>query len=299
MLVDTGTLTEIPWKSATGGCNGLSAYHISFRDFVHQRSDAMLSTVSEWCTSGSPNGLSVFQLGRDTLAIKYQHTTEGHQLPGDDGRVYTANGGLFDRNLSAKGRIAGQQLFPGIGGILYLGMDGKGDFTVYQCGATTPLVRWGAFPDWGAEEQRRNDQRLSAWTTNSFSFDKQIVFDPLHGRIVMIPNALDRIVQRPFDAKRVLEAAGIDYLVVCSRPPMSAPLGKPWIYQVRTLSKAGGVSCSLESGPDGMTVASDGKVSWTPKGAVGTCEGVILLVKDKSGEQRFHSFDVWVAGPER
>ncbi len=48
-----------------------------------------------------------------------------------------------------------------------------------------------------------------------------------------------------------------------------------------------------------MMVGADGKVTWTPKSPPGTREGVIVLVKDKGGDQCYHTFDLWVVAAGR
>lgn len=291
VLFQCESLTLVPWTGVVDakGSTTPTCPNDSVQDFIHQRSDATLSLISEWSSSHSPSGLVAMTVNGSFMCIRYGHNSVGTISVGDDGRMYTASGEIFNRVLANKGSLPGQKLFPGLGGILYLGVNVNGVITVYACGSTIPLAKAGKFPGFPLE---MIPDRIGHWTKELFTLDKQVIFDPIHGRLIIIPMSLDKIIHRPFNMKSIMESAGIDFLLVTSRPSLTAPRGKPWAYQVQTLSKAGGVSCTLESGPEGMVITADGRISWTPTQA-GRRESVIVLVKDTGGGQVYHNFEVF------
>ncbi len=113
--------------------------------------------------------------------------------------------------------------------------------------------------------------------------------------IAVLPPSNDQVVLHKFDADAALEKSGEDYLLVTSRPPREAKAGATFAYPIQVKSKQGGVTYKLDSGPKGMTVSAEGVVSWavsadTPAGA----HEVILTVRDKAGQEVFHTFAVMV-----
>ncbi len=294
--LDTGSLTEIPFKMGKGGCNGLRAYHISFRDFVHQRADAMLTSFAEWETSGSPNGVMEMLLGDKSADIHYEHDTKGILIPGDDGRIYCSNGQILDRDLAVKSTIQGQRLIPAFGGMLMLGLAPDGAMTVFSSATTRPLTKIGIFPGFPKMDAYGNvpdNDRLSAWNTNRFQLDKQVMFDAVAGRLMLIPMTLDRIVRSTINVKQLLDDSGVDYLVPASAPGVLASRGKPYLYHAKALSKTP-ATFALEAGPEGMKVASDGSLTWTPaKDAAGKYQVVMSITA--GGETCLQSFEVFVA----
>jgi hypothetical protein len=92
--------------------------------------------------------------------------------------------------------------------------------------------------------------------------------------------------------RKILAEKGIDYLYVTSINPV-AKVSQPYRYRLETASKAGAVKCTLQSGPQGMTLSADGLVSWTAP-AQPTEETVIVALKDASGQEAFHTFRIVV-----
>jgi hypothetical protein len=98
-----------------------------------------------------------------------------------------------------------------------------------------------------------------------------------------------------FDPEEALEKSGLDYLLVSSHPPRAVKAGTTFSYPIVVKSKQGGVTFTLDSGPKGMAVSAAGVVTWDvpPDAAAGEQE-VILTVRDKSGQDVFHTFSVRV-----
>lgn len=285
-LLDVSKLQVIPWQDeetnrSTTGHNG------SFRDYVHQRANADLTIISEWCTSHSPSGLGAYRRSGNKMESRYDHTSTGYISVGDDNKLYSETGQMFTSELRELGAIQGQQLFPGIGGALTLGMDRAGKLHVYIAGTTAPIAPVGDFPKAPGDQPRGN-----AWAATPFTFDRRILFNPMIGQVVLIPETNQEIIQRSFNLKSMLSQHGIDYLFVISSPPTTAKIGAKLSYQIQTMSNADKISHTLDLGPEGMALSEAGLITWTCEGAAGETENVIVTVKDSNGESLFHSFDL-------
>jgi len=128
---------------------------------------------------------------------------------------------------------------------------------------------------------------------NKMHHDKRVHLIPDAKLLVTIPSTNDRLVLRRFDLDDLLAKSGVDYLLVTSQPPAAFKPGATYSYPVAVKSKKGGVKYKLESGPDGMKVAADGKLTWkVPAGFAAAEVDVILTVADSSGQEIFQTFKV-------
>jgi hypothetical protein len=92
-----------------------------------------------------------------------------------------------------------------------------------------------------------------------------------------------------------MDKAGVDYLMVLSRPPL-AKAGKDFSYKLDVRSNKGGVKVKLELGPDGLKVSPEGKATWAvPKDFDGPDADVVVSLSDSSGQETFHTFQVFDA----
>jgi hypothetical protein len=102
-----------------------------------------------------------------------------------------------------------------------------------------------------------------------------------------------QVVVRPLNLIEELEKDGRQYLFVLSQPRTHVKAGTAYEYKLEVRSKAPGVACKLEKGPDGMTVSPGGVVRWNvPPNQTGKAAPVIISVKNASGKELFHSFDL-------
>ncbi|HZY83323.1 MAG TPA: hypothetical protein VFE78_00720, partial [Gemmataceae bacterium] len=124
------------------------------------------------------------------------------------------------------------------------------------------------------------------------ALDKRGYFIPDAKLLVHVPLSNDRLILRRLDVEAGLEKSGIDYLFVVSHAPTKARRGATYRYRLAVKSKKGGVKYKLESGPPGMKVSDAGLVTWAvPAGADGE-KDVILTVRDRTGQEVFHTFRV-------
>jgi hypothetical protein len=140
--------------------------------------------------------------------------------------------------------------------------------------------------------------QAEGWTRNDFTFDKRIVFLPQANILATVPFTNDRIVIRPFNLVSALENSGIDYLFVDSAPPLTAEKGSAYSYQLAVRSKRGGVRFKLDSGPDGMTLSPKGLLKWSIPSTAGNEAAVIINIRDGSGQEIFHTFNIALRSAE-
>lgn len=260
------------------------------REDVHFRSNSDMSLISLWRTRQSPSGVSLWVRRGTQLEELSLHESAGALLVSDDGRVYSQVGRVFSNRLEEVANIQGTPLFPSLGGVFFLAFRAEGKLTLYESGKTSPLGPIGDFPDWKQPNDRAMGQRAV-----ELPFDRRIIFDAPHGRIAFIPQDNTRVVLRPFDLRGSLDASGVDYLIVVSQPAGRAIVGQEWRYKVEAISKAGDLRYSLDLGPPGMTIDPSGVMKWTPKTASPLeSEKVIVGIKDRSGEETYHTFVVQV-----
>jgi hypothetical protein len=190
-------------------------------------------------------------------------------------------------------RIAGfgAQLVPALQGPLCLSVPGAnnpgyeyaGPVTVHLDGEMCPLL---ALPD-VARRLMPSDGRSSEFLVA----DERLFLLPAARVLAILPDARNSVVLRRFDIKEELKASGTDDLVVLSSPPSTVRLGGKLSYQIDAWSKAGGVTCRLEAGPQGMTVSGDGLLTWTADRRIGNEKGhVVVVVRDAAGQVVRHAF---------
>ena len=157
-----------------------------------------------------------------------------------------------------------------------------GTLGVYLLGNDQPLVKDAGFT---------HGVHFDGWDRNFFGPWKRIFFIPKANLVVVFPESSDRLELHRFDVDEALKKSGRDFLLVTSRPPLTARRGAAFAYPVGVKSSKGGVKFRLASGPEGMTVSPTGAVAWeVPADAKGTTAEVILTITDASGQEVFHTF---------
>jgi hypothetical protein len=137
-----------------------------------------------------------------------------------------------------------------------------------------------------------NEQIAYGGNRDKLVFDQRVFFIPAAKAIITVPQGNDQLILYRFDPEAELERSGVDYLVVTSRPPLTAKKGQELVYQLAVKSKKGGVKYKLESGPAGMALDGNGRLTWrVPAGTEGD---VLIGVRDQSGQEVFHTFKVEV-----
>lgn len=300
-LFDANTLRKVDAATSNLGHYG------SYRDSIHIRPSADGQVFGLWSSSMSPSGMCTIVLSGGKATSYYEHSSVGHVVPGPDGRsVFTGTGGLYTaqlRQLAGAGRAPGQAAggrsplaaFPATVPGFYLtlpladavlppGTLGKAAAgSVCLVGNDRPLVALPELPELPAQ--------VDPWAAGDLTLDKRVHFLAAANLLITIPATNDALVLRKFDVMGELDRSGIDYLFVTSTPPPSAKRGESYRYPIDVKSKRGGVSFKLESGPEGMTVSPAGVVTWRVPADSGEAN-VIITIKDASGQEVFHTFNL-------
>ncbi|HUT51917.1 MAG TPA: serine protease [bacterium] len=275
----------------------IKTYYSSYRDFVHIRASADGLTYGLWHTSGSPSGLATIFLAGGKAYVYYEHDSVGTVVPGPDGRFIYTWSGIFTPELKniMPGLEKNRMYLPANSGNFFLGLKGpeRGskdpdfDLSFYVNGDERPLTQIKVsekFPN------------ANMWIKTYFTLDKRFHFVPDANLILMVPESNDKIVIQYFNIMDSLEASGLDYLFVASAPQPDAKRGEKYEYNLDVKSKRGGVTYSLDSGPEGMKISKKGMISWpVPKDyeAPGE-EFIIISISDTSEQQIFHTFKIAV-----
>ncbi len=123
------------------------------------------------------------------------------------------------------------------------------------------------------------------------TLDKRLHLVPFKRAVVAISKSNDQLLLYRFDLLEALEKQGSDYLMVISKPPAAVKRGSAFEYAINVLSKKGGLTYTLESGPPGMTVSPSGVVSWiAPLDDKAQPASALITVRDSAGQERFHTF---------
>ena len=141
-----------------------------------------------------------------------------------------------------------------------------------------------------------NDPQASPFDRSGpLSIDKRVHFFPTANLLVNIPTMRDQLVLHRLDVNAALEKAGIDYLYVTSLPPTTASRGSTFTYTIAVKSRQGSIRYTLDSGPDGMTISDHGDLKWSvPASEPVGRQGVIVTIKDASGQEILHSFNITI-----
>ncbi len=237
----------------------------------HVRASADGSTFSAWRTRSSPQGVSDLRLKGNYVWVNYRHDTAGYVVPGGDGAYLFTAAGLLRPVLKHTGQEAtggGLPLVPARHGDFYLRFAGGRPFDPAPfdppqppapCRVTAHRLTDGrtlaTLGDLGIAP--RDEQLLDGGLT----FDQRVQFLPLERTIAVIPDGARQVVLHPFDTDAALAVSDPDYLLVVSGPPDPTPRGRALAHQVAVRSRRGGVTFRVESGPPGLAVGPEGKVT--------------------------------------
>ena len=272
---------------------------------IQVRASANGGTFAGWGNNGSPSGLFFWNIDGDAMRDHYEHVSAGCASPSYDGKlVFTGAGGIYSANLR---RQTFEQLhdatylpachpayFMGFSGVNRLGTRGRPEnlkpkLSLYTIGDKRLLLSFNDL------DEISDVQESPYGRTGALSIDKRIHYFPTANLLVVLTESRDQLVLHKLDLAAAMEKAGIDYLYVTSTPPATASPGSTLAYQVEVKSRRGGVHCTLDSGPEGMTVSDDGKLAWkVPAGQSNDRQGVIITIKDASGQEIMHTFNLAV-----
>jgi hypothetical protein len=280
-------------------------HYSSYRDLVHVRAAPDGRVYGMWCTSHSPHGLMSLAIAGNAIEIHYEHTDVDHVVPGSDDRTLFTGRGLY----TLGGKPISHSDATGPGSVCLPAQTGP---YYLSFGRTTTVPRFPTDPDRAPPGSKLapalcklGDARPlltlpeievpaeEAWIKHDFTPDKRIHLLPAAKLLVTIPGTNDRLVVRRFDIEGALDKAGIDYLVIVSRPPARVRAGGTFSYQVAAQSKEGDLKYKLELGPPGMAISPTGKLTWSlPDNSPESEVPVVISVRAADGLEAFQTFKI-------
>ena len=242
----------------------------------------------------------------------------GHLAPGPDGRtVFTAVGRrrtgdeLVDGVVTPGTNLLADITIPSADPSYYLSVSGlpgdvagiehsgNRDSPAGQPGAVTASVHAGfdgsrLLTVYGLDEMAVAAKKLD-WHKDNLTMNKRFSLVPAAGLLITIPPTNDRLVLRRLDIDDALGRSGGDEIIVVSPLSIPAISGRKLEHQILARSSKGGITYSLAKGPDGLTLADDGKLTWlVPQGAKGEAISVVITVGNASGQERFMTLKIRV-----
>lgn len=220
------------------------------------------------------------------------HHIVGYQVPSSDGSWIFTQGGIYNPDLKRVDRenelgfVTAPSAHPGY----YIGIspsiwgyESPAYIRLYDLNDRKPRIDFGNL----GLKNRMLEHR------GNVSLSQKYIVNPDLKKMMMIADSNDRILVRDFDLKAELDKSGKEYLIVESIPPRTISPGAAYQYDIKTLSKSGGVTCNLEFGPQGMTVSKEGAMRWTvPQKISRKPIQVIVTVQDASGLSTVHAFEL-------
>lgn len=286
-----GTLSGGPyWASADGRTlghsgslgmpNGVAAVSIQ-----SGRAKGFYEHWGSWFVQPGPDGKYIYAGGCGVFTDRVKPTTDAVFSPahgqGNCEHMYLpAHHGPYYVHLHLKTGLLGPH------GLPHNKEDPNHGLTVYMLGLRQPLA------------QLRDGGLVTYDTMNALQgigIERSVHLIPRAKLLVILPGSRDKLLLHPMDLEKALEDSGAHYLLVTSQPPAEATAGERLTYEMAAKSKAGGVTFKLESGPPGMTVTPDGKLTWTvPADLKEKQVDVIVSLRDKDGQERFHTFTLTI-----
>lgn len=261
----------------------------------HVRISSNGRLITSWGKTGSPTGLQSFVVEDSTLHGHYEHVSVGSALPSADGRVIYTMGGPYSDTLERRPE-PGLRPSPAPSGNLYLTansaspLDGAGNLTLRLQTTGQPLVQL-------PYDVQLGSHGASSRTSSHVTLEKRAIFCPNSGVIVIVPLAQNQLVLKPFNVLDSLKQSGVDFLFVTSSNKLSVKLGERVQHRVSVMSNAGAATFRLDSGGEGISITKDGILSWqVPDKYQGSAQEVIIVVKDKSGQEVRQNLTITVLG---
>ena len=285
--LDIGTMNRLDVAFPHGGFGG---NHPSY--MFHVRAAADVPIFTGCSPELSPSGMTYMMLRGNVSDSRNGGGNVGYVVPTSDAGLICTSRGLFTPNMQAvdEERLKNVQFVPAFSSGYLVGVfaEVSGNYKkvtpgIYTLADKRLLVTLPVF-----EEMNTPDQ----WARYKLTLDKRFLFVPAANLIVTLADTHNQLFLRRFNVMEALDKAGLDYLFVASAPERSAQRGKRYAYQMVVRSKKGGMQYALDSGPKGMTLSASGRLEWQVPADANAQENIIVTVRDASGQEVFHSFQL-------
>jgi len=126
------------------------------------------------------------------------------------------------------------------------------------------------------------------WFSERLMVEKRFHFIPAAKLLITIPPKNDRLVLRRVDIDAAV-AQTADAILILSPPLINACAGQPLRARIQAKSAKGDVQLTLVDGPEGLSIAPDGQISWpVPELPSGGAAKIVLSLRDPAGRSRSH-----------
>lgn len=289
-FVDIMTFRPLPVRTQEGQMPGAGV-------FLHAAADGKTFGMRPG-VGGEPHDVRLLTLRGEQVVVRSPWMASSVLVPGPDGRfVYTGSGIYNDQMELVHPKPLppnfAKPFVPALHGNYYVRLDPKtgdqlvGNLEFFVPGHDQPLARLNNVEGVSGEQISYGTNR------DKLTYDQRVHFIPNARRVIAIPRTNDRLVVFRFDVEEAMEKSGVDYLVVTSDPPRTAKRGETYVYGLTVKAKKGGLKYKLESGPKGMTLSAQGRLTWAvPREFEEKEVAVIVAVRDATGQECFHTFTV-------
>jgi hypothetical protein len=291
-LVDVDTLQKLDLPPGAGSFPVDGA-------FVRVAADGTLFTLRQGVGSEPHRVNSLRLLASRVQGVESWGFSSSLLVPSGDGQaIYSgscvANEGLQVQHPNPPPQDSPRAYLPAVDGPYYMRLDYKnwmgplgGNLEFYVAGQRQSFARLADVE--GVTHERINHGKLD----DTLAHDQRVWFIPQAKLVVTIGQTGTQLVLRRFDPETALRQSGMDYLFIASRPTPSTRKGNFYNYQVVVKSSKGGVSYRLAFGPEGMSVAGDGRLTWAvPAGFALTEATASVVVRDATGRETFQTFAI-------
>jgi WD40 repeat protein len=220
----------------------------------------------------------------------------GYLIPGADSRaVFTFRHGILPDPRSPGDIHPGvpyvppeEPMFPSPEPVYSLSLRGGGSISIRLTRDNTRLLNIT-----GLDEMVGLPGPDQSLVHDRISVEKRFHLVPAAKLLVTIPRSNDRLVLRRLDIVESLALLPVEYLFVTSPPMVTAKADQKLRHRIAVQSPRGGVTWALDRGPEGLTVSSDGVVSWSvPRGLKGAEETAAVTIGDASGRRVIHTLTI-------
>jgi len=257
-------------------------------DNIRMRASGNGELFGMWKRGSSPTGVVVASIDGQELRGVYQHESRGVILPSADGSFLATGRGLMTPGLKPfqEDPYSWKLHVPAYEGAFYIRVE-RNDNTQTD---ELHLRARGLSSNIRVLEGLKlgKDPR---WNQTFPSRDKRIHWVPQGGFLAYLPESNQKVVVQKIDIDEEIKTLRVPYLFVASSPQTRVKKGDFFHYQIDCRSNAPLTSFELASGPEGMRLDSEGRLTWNvPLTPERTHVGVITKISTRDGRSLYHSF---------
>jgi S1-C subfamily serine protease len=276
----------------------------TFQHRIQMRATPNGALFAVWSATAFPSGIATVGVHGGSLRIEYKHEAAGSVVPAPDGQtLLTGYGGrrrIDGSELSPTPRPcpSAETLIPALDtyyinvhGFTHTALPSAGPIsaTLHLLSNDAEIVTIREMPEMAGTS------RQAGGHPDGLVVDKRFHFIPAARLFITIPPTNDRLVLRRLDIDQAIARSEKPLLLVTSPGELSVRPRQEIVHQVQARSSKGPVRFELTSGPAGLSVSSEGMLSWRAPIAGGNeVHEAVVTISDASGRQIFHTIRIKV-----